>query len=128
MNAWDHPPNAKHIDRIIADLNANPDRWRAAYTARNDAWNAAYAAVYDAASTVNCDVDRAAAYDDAWNAAWYAACGAILALVAYDDCAWMLDEKPEYLQTIMLLGNNPAAVLMYPACLALSNEKEIIND
>ena len=129
QTAWADLPNAKHIDRILADLKRNPDRWAATRNAtrnaaRTDAWTAARTAAWTAA--------RTAARDDAWNAAWNAArtdarnaaaSGAILALIAYDDCAYLLDEKPEHVQILALLGNQ-VAILLYPACIAL--QKEII--
>jgi len=129
QTAWADLPNAKHIDRILADLKRNPDRWAATRNAtrnaaRTDAWTAARTAAWTAA--------RTAARDDAWNAAWNAArtdarnaaaSGAILALIAYDDCAYLLDEKPEHVQILALLGNEKA-ILLYSACIAL--QKEII--
>ena len=84
--AWDDLPNAKHIDRILADLKRNPYNWGAA-----------------------------------WTAARNAAQDAILALIAYDDCAYLLDEKPEHVQMLALLGNQ-AALLLYPACVAMQKE------
>ena len=125
QTAWADLPNAKHIDRILADLKRNPDRWAAT---RNAARNAASDAARSAARTAA----RTAARDDAWNAAWNAArtdarnaaaSGAILALIAYDDCAYLLDEKPEHVQMLALLGNEKA-ILLYSACIAL--QKEII--
>ena len=122
QTAWADLPNAKHIDRILADLKKNPDRWSAAWTAERDAaWSAERNAARDAAYS--------AAMDAAWNAAWYTArdaafytaWGAILALITYDDCAYLLDEKPEHVQILALLGNQ-AAILLYPACVALQKE------
>jgi len=128
--AWDDLPNAKHIDRILADLKRNPYNWGAAWTAaRNAAWNAAMTAArnaawsaeryaaWDAARTAAWSAARTAASDAAFNTAW----GAILALVAYDDCAYLLDEKPEHVQILALLGNEKA-LLLYQACLALQKE------
>jgi len=128
--AWADLPNAKHIDRILADLKRNPDKWSATMNdewaaTRNAAWNAAWGAAWSA--------ERYAAWDAARNAAWSAArtaardaardaaWGAILALVAYDDCIYLLDEKPEYVQILALLGNEKA-ILLYPACVALQKE------
>ena len=132
QTAWADLPNAKHIDRILADLKKNPDNW---YDARNAAWNAARNAVrndarnaaWNAAETAAWDAVRDAARGAAWNAAINAARtaarGAILALIAYDDCAYLLDEKPEHVQMLALLGNEKA-LLLYQACLAL--QKEIV--
>ena len=126
--AWADLPNAKHIDRILDDLKKNPDNWSDARgDARNATKNDARYAAWNAA--------RGDARNDARNAAWYAtknaaradaradARDAISALVAYDDCAHLLDEKPEHVQMLALLGNEKA-LLLYQACLAL--QKEIV--
>jgi len=126
QTAWADLPNAKHIDRILADLEKNTDNWYAAWDAARDAaWNAARGDARDAAR----DDARDAARDAAWyaartaasDAAWYAAWGAISALIAYDDCAYLLDEKPEHVQMLALLGNEKA-LLLYQACVALQKE------
>jgi len=141
--AWEHLPNAKHIDRILADLKKNPNRWSAAWTAewtaewnaamtaaRNAAWSAERYAAWDAARTAAWGSARYAAGDAARYSAWTAArgdargaaaSGAILALITYDDCAYLLDEKPEHVQMLGLLGNQ-AALLLYPACVAMQKE------
>ena len=148
--AWADLPNAKHIDRILADLKKNPDKWNAAenaamaaawYAAMAAEWNAAWSDVWntartdartdtrDAARDAVWDTARGDARDAVWdtaryaerNAAWYAAWYAILVLIACDDCAYLLDEKPEHVQMLALLGNQ-AALLLYPACVALQKE------
>ena len=135
QTAWADLPNAKHIDRIIANLERNPYNWGAARTAAWDdawtaAWNAAWDAVWDAARGAAWGSARYAAGDAARYSAWTAArgdargaaaSGAILALITYDDCAYLLDEKPEHVQMLGLLGNQ-AALLLYPACVAMQKE------
>ena len=93
MSEWSHLPNAKVIDALIVHLNATPDAWNAA---RDAVWSALRSA--------------------AWDAAWDAARGvllALVALVAYDDCAHILDLSESEATTLGLLGNN-AAVLLLP--------------
>ena len=144
--AWADLPNAKHIDRILADLEKNPDKWNAAWSAeryaawsteRYAAWDAARDAAWNAARGDARDAAGDAARNAVWNAAetaeryaartaasdaaWYAAWGATLALITYDDCAYLLDEKPEHVQILGLLGNEKA-ILLYPACVALQKE------
>ena len=148
--AWADLPNAKHIARLLDDLKKNPDNWSdAGYDARNatkndarnaawnaartaartaardDAWNVAWNAVRNAASDTASDATWDAERYAAWNAASAdartVARGAILALIAYDDCAYLLDEKPEHVQMLGLLGNQ-AALLLYPACVAMQKE------
>ena len=91
MSEWSHLPNAKVIDALLVHLNATPDAWNAA---RDAVWSAAW--------------------DAAWYAAWDAARGVLLALVAYDDCAHILDLSESEATTLGLLGNN-VAVLLLPA-------------
>ena len=62
-----------------------------------------------------------AARDAAWNAATGAAMGAILALMAWDDCAYLLDQKPEHVKIIALLGHE-ASILLEPAVIAMYEE------
>ena len=129
--AWDHLPNAKHIDRVLAKLEENPDAWAGKWDAKWEAaWNDTKRDAWDDA--------KRDAWDDAWAAAKRSAtsraaninagtdvcgltCGAILALMVYDNCAYLLDEKPEDVKMLALLGNN-AAILIYPTCLALQKE------
>jgi hypothetical protein len=143
--AWADLPNAKYIDLVMDSLKKNPAVWGAAWDA---AWNAAWAAVWDAAWDVAWraardaarDAARTAARDTVWSAAWgavrdaakdaaktaarTAAWGAALALIAWDDYGYLLEEKPEDVKMLALLGNQ-AAVLLYPACIALQNVKEL---
>ena len=142
--AWANLPNAKHIDRILDDLKKNPDNWSAAAdsaawstaraTARDVAWTAARLVEFDASRVATNNDAWDAAKDAAWNAlklgigevdardvAWSASWSASLALIAFDDCAYLLDEKPEDVLILGLLGIH-AAVLLYPACVALQKE------
>ena len=103
--AWADLPNAKYIDLVIASLKKNASTWNSALgTARNAAWGAAR--------------------DAAWGAAWVAAWDAVRALIAWDNCGYLLDEKPEDVKMLALLGNQ-AAILLYPACFALNKSKEL---
>jgi hypothetical protein len=135
--AWADLPNAKYIDLVIASLKKNPAVWGAAWdAARTAVWTAAWdaartaarAAARAAARTAAWYAARTAAWDAAWGAAWYAArtaaWGAVLALIAWDDCGYLLEENPEDVKMLALLGNQ-AAVLLYTACLALQNTKEL---
>jgi hypothetical protein len=131
-NPWDHLPNAKHIDALIASVKAHPKEWGAAYYAARDA---AYYAAWDAASNAACkgarhaawgaargaswDAARDAEWDAEWDAARNAAGDAILVLIAYDDCAYMLNSNPCELEIIAKFGNEKA-ILLLSACKALA--------
>jgi len=145
QTAWAHLPNAKHIDWVIASLKANPEMWVAAWrtrdAARYAAWNAARVAAFDAAwNTAGeaargaawgaaWDATRVAAFDAAWNtageAARCAATDAIAALVAYDDCAYMIESEVGELKIIAAFGDQKA-VLLLPACIVYNETKELV--
>jgi len=121
---WSHLPNAAHIDAVIVSLKANPYEWDAARDAARDAAynaarDAARDAAYNAARYAAWVAVRYAARDAAWNAAWCA----IAALIAYDDCAHMLDSEPDDLRILSKLGSN-AATLMIPASIAFKSIRE----
>jgi len=132
MSAWAHLPNAVHIDRIIADAQAYPEAWSAAWLAAwsaawDAAWSAARAAARDAAWLAARDAAWHAARDAAWHAAsdaerlaaWHAASDAVSALIAWDGCAHLLDTDPEQVRVLALLGH-PPAVLLLPTAIALN--------
>jgi hypothetical protein len=140
---WSHLPNAPHIDRVLAHVKAHPDRWIGAYNAtlessRGAVWFAASAPARDAASGAARDaawneVRRAtleAARGYAWigphTTAWGAARGyavgiamdATTTLVAWDDCANILDMPADAVRQLVARGHHPA-VLLLPAVLAM---------
>ena len=104
MTAWAHLPNAAHIDRVLAHLKQHSERWSAAWdTSRGAAWDAAWDAAWGAA----------------WDAARGAARGAIAALVAWDDCAYLLDQAPDFLRAQTNLVGDHRAILLLPAVIAM---------
>jgi hypothetical protein len=148
MNAWDDLPNAKYIDLVLADLKKNLGNWVAAHNdywdaasnaARNDAWASAHnvvrddvwAIARDKAWVISRDAGKSWTWvisrdaGKTWPAAYNVAIGAILALVAYDDSGWILDEKLEDIRLLTALSQEPQYVLLYPAVLALSKQGEV---
>ena len=116
--AWANLPNAKHINRILADLKKYPKKWKAAH---NTAWDAASRAAWVTTYEAVYDTAREAAWIAASNAASAAVRDAVFALIVWDDCAYLLDEKPKHVLMLGLLGNEKA-ILLYPASLALQKE------
>jgi hypothetical protein len=129
---WHHLPNAQHLDRIIADLNANPDNWARAFNAvsyavRDAAWDAAWddarSAAWDAAwhqaRDAALDADWDADWDgvSVWHAASCAARSAIVALITWDDTGDYLDLPVERVRVLAALGDQ-RAILMLPAVIA----------
>ena len=146
MNARDHLPNAHHIDWVLESVKQHPKIWTAAREATWEVvWEVALEAAWDAARGVTYAAARGAAWDAAWAAAWEVVwevaleaardanwgaardadqC-AILALIAYDDCADLLDMPSEQLKTWALLTEQPAAVLLVPAAIARERIREL---
>ena len=114
---WSHLPNAKYIDLVLESLKAHPSKWAAG---RNAAWNAARNAAWNAAWNAARDAAWNAAWDAAWNAAW----DAIAALIAWDDCAYMLESDPDELALIAKFGDH-RAILLLPACKAFNLIKSV---
>ena len=114
--AWAHLPNAVHIDRVIASVKENPEKWSAAHTAARDAaWDAAYTAARSAARSAALLAAYTAAWDAAYTVAYTVAWGAIVALVAWDDCAYMLDMPEDALKVLRAVGSQPAVLLSVAA-------------
>jgi len=132
QTAWAHLPNAKHIDWVLASVKEHPEMWAAAWEAeRYAAWDAARYAAFDAAGDAAWDAVWNAAFDTAsWyatrTAVWNAATGAILALVAYDDCAYMIESEVGELKIIAKLGDQ-RAILLLPACIVYNETNALTN-
>jgi hypothetical protein len=127
MNAWNHLPNAHHIDRVIKSSKSHPEIWDAAWDARLAAWDASLAAQGAARGTA-WNAARGAARDAAWGAAGDAAWGAIIALIAYDDASKYLEMASDQLRVWAILSEEPAAILLLPAVIAFEriNELELV--
>ncbi len=88
--------------------------WRDAFTnceqgPNIDAWNK----IWEQIRNVDINVLRPAV--------WFA----VTALIAYDDCGYMLDSDPGELAMLAKLGDH-RAILLLPACIALSKEKDLV--
>jgi hypothetical protein len=136
MSAWSHLPNVAHIDRVLASVKAHSEVWSDAFTvgAADTVWDAAWyatldvawdATLYDAYYAARDVVMGDAARDVDSHAAWNAARGAILALVAYDDCAKYLSIPSDQLRVWTILSENPAATLLIPAVIAFERISEL---
>jgi hypothetical protein len=118
MSAWDHLPNAAHIDRVLASVKSYPELWDQAW---GQVWSQSLGQVWSQA------------FDQVWVQARYQAIdqvsfrarGALLALIAYDDCAKYLDLPLDQLQMLYHLTEHPACILLQPAVLVFEKEKEL---
>lgn len=94
-------------------------------------WNPVFGAAFDEARNTGRHDEWSEVTDAAWGVAhhwpaqdeiYYSASSALVALVAYDNCAYLLDEQPDHVQLLAGLGV-AGALLLYPACIVLSTEK-----
>ena len=120
--AWAHLPNARHIDGIIADVQARPERWSdlldltwfmAGTAAQWQVTHESVGAVWD--------VVRTAAMPMLAALPWTSARGTVLALLAWPDSARMLSMTPAALRTLIDITEGDVthqAVLILPAVLA----------
>ena len=124
---WSHLANAKHIDRIIGHVKANPTPWdevthEVTFAAVRKAFNAAAAVATPRNTAWSAAWDAAAeAQRDNWSSMWEATRSAILALVAWDRAGGLMDLPAEQVKVLALLGDQ-AAILMYPAIRAMETK------
>lgn len=125
--AWNHLPNAAPIDRIIANFKINPTKW---YTAISTERKLAIDAALDEIEKLMRVADSKAVADELIIDQDFLSSDidnlrgsipAAHALIAWDDCAHLLDCDPEHVKSLAELGNH-AAVLLYTACLILQEE------
>ena len=125
---WKTLPNAKYISAVITSVVRYPKDWR---TASATARAIKIAHSFEESETTCEKLGRRREKYDAWQeispltpmnySEWQAAWCAILALIAYDDCAHFLTDKPEHVRLMAELGHD-AARLLYPACLVMHDE------
>ena len=122
--AWANLPNAAHIDRILAHAKEHPDKWA-------EAQRAYLVAVLDAVRGEARDAARWAAargeargevWAAAWGESWGVAWDAIAALIAWDDAGELFSQPIEAVKAMADEGEC-AAVLIYPAMLAMGDDK-----
>lgn len=109
-NAWSDLPNASLIDWVISNLRQQPNTWHMSKAHPKAARDAAWAAIQDAARDALWYEVRRQAVRPVYRPA---ASDALLALVAWDDCAELLDANPDHVYTLALLGH-PASMLLHP--------------
>lgn len=120
MSEWSRLPNAHHIDRILKSL---PNLSSVPYCdptfdpVYEDAWSAAFNEVFGGKKYDAYLAARREAYNVTLAVAlvdyvYSTGRDAILALVAYENCAYMLQEKPEYVEVLASLGVDGAILLL----------------
>lgn len=123
--------NKEYIDQIVSHFITNKDKWREISTQING--SKYYDSIWEIFSKGE---SFQATYEKYWsdilthyklkdiareeNGSIFIIDYAILALMTWDDCAYLLKEKVEDVRLLSLIGN-PAAILLYPVCLAMGN-------
>jgi hypothetical protein len=138
MSEWKDLPNAKHIDRVLASVKTHPEVWGAFRvvshelstifdSVRDKAWHAIrakeWSAAWNAVQNTVLDATREQSnflLSHARVSAWFV----LTALVAYDDCEWMLGISSEKLRVWSELTQNPAAILLLPAVVVFEEIEE----
>ena len=120
--AWAHLPNAAHTDRVIASVLSNPVQWTwvASDPVRHPMWD-----VRGEAYEVVRKQGRSSVWEEGRLSVLDGARDAILALIAYDDCAYMIDSDPSELAILAAFGD-PRASLLLSACKAFHSIKEVV--
>ena len=108
---------------ITAALDLLRDQGQVAvwYKVRNAGWDAVRGAEQNEARNMG----FGAARDVVWDGVWEAVYDTLLALIAYDDCAYMLDSDPGELAVLAKFGDR-RALLLLPACKAFHSLKELV--
>jgi hypothetical protein len=136
MNMWDDLPNARHIDWVLQSEKEHPDHWGIAHTltwlgaslprptdelakfqvvcSKLKARSARDTALW----IVNSDMTRYSAWLAARASGPEAIGDSLLALIAYDDCAHLLDLSAEQLLAWSILTEHPASTLLRAAVIA----------
>ena len=98
---------------ITAALDLLRDQGQVAvwYKVRNAGWDA----VRDTARDEAQNMGFGAARDVVWDGVWEAGYTVLLALCAFDDCAYMLDSEPSDISMLAMLGDH-RAILLLAAC------------
>ncbi len=124
---WNNYPNANQIKRVLNSLKANPALWTECRTrisgdARFEIQIASSNAIgADAWSDAHAIVALSMPPGHAWDPVWYA----ILALIGYPDCVYMLDSDPSELAILAAFGD-PRATAMLGACKVFAKEKALV--
>ena len=124
-DSWDTTRSTVEDVAIMAarDLLIEQGRYSVWEKAREAVWNAVRDAARDALRDASQGAAREVVWDAVWDAVWEAGYNVLLALIAYDDCAYMIDSVPGEIAILAKLGDCRAGLLL-PACKALRSIKE----
>lgn len=135
MTTWAHLPNSKHIDWVLASAMEHPEIWEEAWnTTREMRSYTTYSIKWHAMRTIIREIStKEAAYRAEWGYLWDEMGGpvmcatrdAILALIAHDECGYMIESEVGELKLLAKFGD-PRAIMLLPACIVFNKSKEIV--
>lgn len=120
---WLHLPNASHIDRIMISVRDNKHLWKGSELDVDyfDGWANARDSAWIRAESIVGDTIRHMPYREVHGMMQYVARGAILCLMAYPECGYMLSSDIGELSILAAMGDE-CAILLLPACKVLNEE------
>jgi len=123
---WSHLPNATHIDWIISDFQSRPELWKHALTGFDfedpeNKWFHAWDIAYLGLSYSNHHYLFEEIINSIQGIVSYSVQGAILALMVWPDSARFLTMRPDQVEFMGALLNQPASTLLMPAVIILKN-------
>jgi hypothetical protein len=119
---YDHSANAAHIDRVLASVRAHPEHWRFSYNLPMTVQEQLRGRL---AARNACQLLNGLSYE-VFMSTPMAAYRTILALIAYDDCAYMLNSDVSELRILSALGDDRASLLL-PGCITFDLIKTTVD-
>ena len=125
---WSHLPNAKYINWVIASSKEHPENWVGAINSTGDkvqyhrSRSNTYGLIKDQVSWYEARSGLLATNDEVW----IPTTGAVIALIAYDDCGYMIESDVDELKLIAAFGAE-RAIMLLPACIIYNETKELTN-
>lgn len=119
MRQYESLPNAAAIDRVLESMHTYPRAWGQTYD--KVSWKVRDVAIREAQAEAY-NQGKSEEWDITYSLPFQSVRGAVLALVAYDDCAYMLDSVPGELEILAKFGDT-RAILMHTACVVFDKIK-----
>jgi hypothetical protein len=122
---WSHLPNANHIDRIISDFQSRPELWKHAsigfsFEDPDNEWFRAWDIAYLGLSYTKHHYLFEEIINSIQGIVSYSVQGAILAIIVWPDSDRFLTMRPDQVEFMGALLNQPASTLLLPAVVILN--------
>ena len=123
---WDDLPNAIHIERVLESLRKYRNQWKQKSRTREEQnkRKVARAITRRVLVPLKRRVIASVARETAWSMGYDAGIDVVTCLIAYDECAYMLDSEVGELKILAAFGD-PRAIMLLSACIAFHKIKEL---